>query len=145
MAAQINNILHKDLSPAPAAIMCVCKKLDECRNIIDQDIPNAGESSTLRWKIYSLLQSQDSDGNGAIYKELRCSIHLGLLGENGDPLTLPCGHTYCRECIKPIIVSQNKICPDCRTPIHISLEELRTNVSIKAIVDRLIPRQIRHN
>jgi hypothetical protein len=114
----------------------IIKRLEECIDRL-KAVPDAGNSVHLRWTIYKLLQAQQSDGDCAIYKELRCSIHLGLAGENGPPVTLPCGHTYCRSCIAQVI-HENQNCPDCRgviPPVH-----LHNNVAIKAIVDRLIPR-----
>ena len=129
------------------SIQELIQQLDNCIGITSV-IPDVGNNTHVRWGIYQLLQAQQSDGDCAIYKELRCSIHLGLMGEheNSPPVTLPCGHTYCKECIKPIIqartYNREAICPDCRTPIKLSLNDLKTNIAIKAIVDRLIPRII---
>lgn len=104
-------------------------------------IPEAGESVLLRWRIYKLIQAQKGDGDCAVYKELRCSIHLDLLGGNGAPVTLPCGHSYCAGCIEPILASgSTRCCPDCRCPIRLTSGELNPTVAIKAIVDRLLPR-----
>jgi hypothetical protein len=118
----------------------VIELLDEAIKAI-KAIPDAGESVHLRWRIYQLLQAQKTDGDSAIYKELRCSIHLDLLGEKGPPVTLPCGHSYCTDCIAPIVngTSWNQTCPDCRGIIPNGIN-LRPNVAIKAIVDRLLPR-----
>jgi hypothetical protein len=107
-------------------------------------VPEAGQSATLRWRIYQLIQAQQSD-DACFYKELRCAIHLGLCGEvGGDPVTLPgCGHTYCRECIAPVMAAggAQRKCPQCRVPIAVAVDALRTNVAIKGVVDRLLPRQ----
>ena len=102
-------------------------------------LPEAGQSATLRWKIYQLIQSQQSE-DSAFYKELRCPVHLGLCGEVSDPVTLPgCGHSYCRTCVAPIMAGANPRCPQCRAPIAVPLDQLRTTVAIKGVVDRLLP------
>lgn len=98
----------------------------------------------LRWHIYQLLQAQaGDDGLGALYKELRCSIHLGLVGENGAPYTLACGHTFCYDCLEQLFASSsNCMCPDCRKPLtRYCLAELKPNIAIKAIVERLLPKK----
>ena len=129
------------ISTSPNPLEKVIEKLDEC--IISlQSIPNTGECSTVRWKIYKLIQAQQGDCNGALYKELRCSIHLGLIGENGFPVTLPCGHNYCIYCISPIlsVLYSAKICPECRSPINITLDQLKPNIALQSIVTYLLPR-----
>jgi len=108
--------------------------------------PDAGESGILRQRIYELIQSQKGDGNCAIYKELRCAIHLDLVGENGAPTTLlGCGHTFCIGCITPIInnpAPASRKCPVCRTLITTSVAQLKENSAIKNIVDKLLPRHV---
>ncbi len=107
--------------------------------------PNAGESVHLRWHVYQLLQAQQGDGEGALYKELRCSIHLGLMGECGSPHTLPCGHTFCYDCLQSLFAissSSSTTCPDCRQALPSSIQALRPNIAVKAIVERLLPRQL---
>jgi len=108
---------------------------------IVQGVREAGDSGLLRWRIYQLLQAQKNDGNSAIYKELRCAVCLDLAGLNGPPVTIGCGHTYCKGCITPIATGAvpGRKCPDCRAPI-VAGSPLVTNVAIKAIVERLVPR-----
>lgn len=115
--------------------------------LIEQAIPivrgvrEAGDSPLLREKIYQLLQAQKNDGDSAIYKELRCGVCLDLAGLNGPPVTIGCGHTYCMGCITPIATGAvaGRKCPDCRAPIVAGIP-LVTNVAIKRIVERLLPR-----
>jgi hypothetical protein len=110
----------------------------------DPDSSSSSSSIHLRWHIYQLLQAQaGDDGLGALYKELRCSIHLGLMGENGPPYTLPCGHSFCYDCLVSLFASvTNCSCPDCRKPMsRHCLTELHPNIAIKAIVERLLPKK----
>lgn len=106
-------------------------------------IPGAGESGGLRQQIYKLVQSQMGSDNAAFYKELKCPIHLGTLGDAGSPpVTLPCGHSFCAACITPVINNPspaNRRCPSCRAPITIAVADLRTNVAIQDIVRRILP------
>ena len=122
--------------PELAAIILIRKV-----SMILQHIPDVGESAYLRQEIYGLLQSQKGDGNCAIYKELTCSICTETLGYNGSPATIPCGHSYCKNCIQPVIIGYpaGRVCPDCRTPIPAGTV-LKDNIAIKSIVDRLKPR-----
>lgn len=116
--------------------------LKESAEII-KAISDAGSSTMLRWRIYQLIQAQEGSDNAALYKELRCPIHLGLAGEYSDPVTLPCGHSFCKTCIAPLytptISATNRKCPQCRIPITVSYDSLKTNVCIKGITDHLLP------
>jgi hypothetical protein len=116
---------------------------------IIEAVPDAGESPMLRWRLYQAIQAQMGGDNSALYKELRCSIHLGLAGECSDPVTLPCGHSFCKTCIAPlyyvsVTVSQRK-CPQCRVPITVPYSSLKTNVAINGISSHLLPLGTRHD
>jgi hypothetical protein len=110
---------------------------------ITKTVPEAGSSGALRWRLYQAVQAQEGDDDAAFYKELRCSIHLGLAGEMSEPVTLPCGHTYCKTCVAPFYkvgasVGARK-CPQCREPITVMYQSLKVNFAIKGIVDHLLP------
>ena len=107
--------------------------------VIIKSVPGAGGSGALRWRIYELLQAQEGSDDSALYKELRCSICIGLSGSSSDPTTLPCGHSFCKSCIAPLFTRTQCKCPQCRAPITISYDSLRTTVAIKGISDHLLP------
>ncbi len=102
-------------------------------------VPDAGASGALRARLYRAVQAQDGHDDAAFYKELRCSIHLGLAGELSEPVTLPCGHSFCRACVEPLYRTAAPKCPQCREPIRVAYGSLRVNVAIKGIVDHLLP------
>lgn len=112
-------------------------------------VPGAGGSGTIRWRIYQLIQAQEGDDNAALYKELKCSIHLGLAGECSDPVTLPCGHSFCKTCIAPmyyasVLPSQRK-CPHCREQITVSYSSLKPSIAIMGVTNHLLPRGTTHD
>jgi len=109
---------------------------------ITKTVAGAGESVELRWRIYEMIQSQAGSDNAALYKELSCSIHLGLAGELSEPITLPCGHTFCKTCVAPLYtgsINQRK-CPSCRVNIAVAYETLKPNMAIKGVIAHLLPR-----
>ena len=110
---------------------------------ITMSVPDAGASGGLRSRLYHAVQAQDGHDDAAFYKELRCSIHIGLAGELSDPVTLPCGHTFCKTCVAPLFKmgasDATRKCPQCRDPIRVAYWSLRVNVAIKGIVDHLLP------
>ena len=57
--------------------------------------------------------SQDDASNEEM-EDFRCSICLDYMVE---PMTAPCGHTYCECCIAKWLHEQ-KSCPTCRAPVR---------------------------
>jgi hypothetical protein len=70
----------------------------------------------------------------SIHSELICIICKKPFVE---PVSTPCDHTFCRECLKQWIDKNKKTCPTCRHPI-LSID-LVTQVSrpLRNMVDRL--------
>uniref|UniRef100_A0A8D3CUS1 RING-type domain-containing protein n=1 Tax=Scophthalmus maximus TaxID=52904 RepID=A0A8D3CUS1_SCOMX len=63
----------------------------------------------------------------ASYKEdLTCSICLTIFS---DPVILPCGHSFCRECISLSLKSQRQ-CPQCRADVPEDDLKWRTRLSL---------------
>ena len=129
-------------SPAEQAIVPAKVFISQAAGIVAA-IPGAGESGGLRQQIYRLVQSQMGSDNAAFYKELKCPIHLGTLGDAGSPpVTLPCGHSFCAACITPVVSNPspaNRRCPSCRAPITIAVADLRPNVALQDVVRRILP------
>lgn len=68
--------------------------------------------------------------------ELSCPICLHLYS---DPVSLPCGHNYCRTCICQHIDSEHSLtcfprCPECRE-VYQGNESLQRNFKLSSIID----------
>jgi len=133
--------------PTPAQILEPALELLRHALIIIRATPNLGTNRMFTTQLYELIKSQRSDTEDcAIYKELRCLIPGGvshLCGSNGDAITLLCGHTYCRECIRPYFghicpcLGPNLRCP-CNYRLNIPIDTIGKSVSVSNIVRSLI-------
>uniref|UniRef100_A0A8C7X1C3 RING-type domain-containing protein n=1 Tax=Oryzias sinensis TaxID=183150 RepID=A0A8C7X1C3_9TELE len=63
---------------------------------------------------------------------LTCSVCLSLFTE---PVTLFCGHSFCRECISSFLSSQ-QCCPQCRSDVSMKKTPLTTNHALKSLAER---------
>ncbi|XP_069809114.1 nuclear factor 7, brain-like [Dendropsophus ebraccatus] len=72
-------------------------------------------------------------------EELTCSICLNIYR---DPVTLSCGHNFCRDCIDRVLDSQRRFrtysCPDCRRNFRQRPSWCR-NVALRGIVQHFQP------
>ncbi|KAH3843339.1 hypothetical protein DPMN_116854 [Dreissena polymorpha] len=54
-----------------------------------------------------------------------------------DPVTIPCGHTFCRPCL---IKNQSKQCKHCKAiHPHMNISRIKTNVLFSQIIDKCFP------
>ncbi|XP_077346710.1 E3 ubiquitin/ISG15 ligase TRIM25-like [Lithobates pipiens] len=71
-------------------------------------------------------------------KELECSICLNIYT---DPVTLKCGHNFCRDCIGHALDTQERSggysCPDCREEFQ-DRPALRRNITLRNIVENFL-------
>lgn len=72
--------------------------------------------------------------------ELDCHVCYSLIL---DPLTTPCGHTFCRRCVAGVL-SYSDLCPVCRRKLNIlsNLQAEPANKRIADLVESLFPDQI---
>uniref|UniRef100_A0A667XA80 RING-type domain-containing protein n=1 Tax=Myripristis murdjan TaxID=586833 RepID=A0A667XA80_9TELE len=64
--------------------------------------------------------------------DLTCSICLTIFT---DPVSLLCGHSFCKECIT-ISLSKKDQCPQCRTTVPIEEKYLPTSHILKSLADK---------
>ncbi|XP_073463127.1 E3 ubiquitin/ISG15 ligase TRIM25-like [Aquarana catesbeiana] len=73
--------------------------------------------------------------------ELHCSICLSIFA---DPVILPCGHNFCKVCIKCVLESQEGSrvysCPECREEFQEKPALLR-NITLRNIAERFLSAQ----
>lgn len=65
--------------------------------------------------------------------QVTCSI---CLGRYCDPVTLPCGHSFCGNCIQNSWRCCEKTCPECRQPFPEGVKLCR-NVTLSTLVQAL--------
>jgi hypothetical protein len=63
-----------------------------------------------------------------IQTHLECSLCLGLICE---PISISCGHSFCRVCLVKSLARHKKKCPTCREVCHVSAENAAENFMIK--------------
>ncbi|KTG36695.1 hypothetical protein cypCar_00009619 [Cyprinus carpio] len=69
--------------------------------------------------------------SGALNEELQCSICLDVFT---DPVTIPCGHNFCRTCLnKHWTNTQTCFCPFCKETLS-RRPDLKINTTLKEVV-----------
>ncbi|KAG0559705.1 hypothetical protein KC19_10G124700 [Ceratodon purpureus] len=69
--------------------------------------------------------------------ELDCTLCLKLLHQ---PITTPCGHSFCRQCLLQALDHGNK-CPICRTVIFVSPKTYPVSVTLNNLIQRNFPEE----
>ena len=73
-----------------------------------------------------------------IEEEFVCSICLDLMHQ---PVTTPCGHTFCKQCMKDALKIKPE-CTTCRTPLGETFRErMPTNITLQSLIERKYPSQ----
>jgi hypothetical protein len=80
-----------------------------------------------------------ADGVASLHQVLlECPICLQLLCE---PLTTPCGHSFCRPCLVSTLRKNKKKCPSCRAVCHMEPETQSESIVLASIVKTCFPSQ----
>uniref|UniRef100_A0A7I4AXZ7 Uncharacterized protein n=1 Tax=Physcomitrium patens TaxID=3218 RepID=A0A7I4AXZ7_PHYPA len=69
--------------------------------------------------------------------DLDCTLCLKLLHQ---PITTPCGHSFCRACLLQALDHGNK-CPMCRTVIFVSPKTYPVSVTLNNLIQRNFPEE----
>ncbi|KAJ5171380.1 uncharacterized protein N7500_004163 [Penicillium coprophilum] len=72
--------------------------------------------------------------------ELDCQVCYALVL---DPMTTPCGHTFCRKCVARVL-DHTDLCPICRRKLGMpnDLQSEPINQTVARLIDHLFPDQI---
>jgi ATP-dependent protease La (LON) substrate-binding domain/Zinc finger, C3HC4 type (RING finger) len=77
----------------------------------------------------------------ATRNELDCQVCFALVL---DPLTLSCGHTFCRKCVARVL-DHSQTCPACRRPLLLTpgaLQSAESNKPLSKLLLALCPNQV---
>ena len=70
----------------------------------------------------------------ALSELLECSVCLESLDATSK--VLPCQHTFCKRCLEEIVSTKSELrCPECRTLVNISVDELPTNILLIRLLE----------
>jgi len=86
------------------------------------------------------MEQQKPTSSGSIIDVtlLECSICLNLLVE---PISIPCGHTFCRTCLVTTLQRAQKKCPLCRAVCAVDAPNQNENVHLSTILKACFPQQ----
>ncbi|KAJ6375707.1 hypothetical protein OIU77_000638 [Salix suchowensis] len=134
-----NNLVNPYLLKANALILL--EKYDLAQDVVLSGLQVDPFSNPLRVSLRNLermLGSMMSKSFGKPERsdEFDCTLCLKLLFE---PITTPCGHSFCRSCLFQSMDRGNK-CPLCRTVLFISPRTCSISVTLNNIIQRNFPR-----
>lgn len=75
-----------------------------------------------------------------VRNELDCQLCYSLIL---DPLTTPCGHTFCRKCVT-LVLNHSDLCPVCRRTLNMPsrIQSEPMNKRLSGLMQTLIPHQV---
>ncbi|KAL9272140.1 LON peptidase N-terminal domain and RING finger protein 3-like protein [Drosera capensis] len=88
-------------------------------------------------RTYSSSSARRNAGKPERSDDFDCTLCLKLLY---DPITTPCGHTFCRSCLFQSMDRSNK-CPLCRTVLFNTPRTCATSVTLNNIIQKTFPEE----
>ncbi|KAJ4839508.1 hypothetical protein Tsubulata_030126 [Turnera subulata] len=135
-----NNSVNPYILKANALILL--EKYESARDVILSGLQIDPFSNRLQACLRNLEKIMASLMNRSIGKPERtddfdCTLCLKLLFE---PVTTPCGHSFCRSCLLQSMDRGNK-CPLCRTVLFISPRTCAISVTLNNIIQKNFPEE----
>jgi Lon protease-like protein len=108
-------------------------KKEEAKSLLEDLTQKFKNSEVFKKKLETMENTvQKEDPLCKISNELDCGLCFRTYFE---PITTPCGHTFCRECLARALDYAQK-CPLCRAPIHCRPEVHPVTVIINDLVQK---------
>ncbi|GLT43537.1 hypothetical protein SLA2020_174790 [Shorea laevis] len=105
-------------------------QLDPFSGILQSSLQNLNSTT-------SILVGSRSHGRAESTDDFDCTVCLKLLYE---PITTPCGHSFCRACLFQTMDIGNK-CPLCRKVLFISPRTCTISVTLNNIIQKNFPEE----
>ncbi|MFS7962963.1 putative transcription factor C2H2 family [Helianthus anomalus] len=120
-----------------ANALILLEKFELARDVIFTGLQVDASSNALKKleKFTANIFGKRNHGQTPRTDDFDCTVCLKLLYE---PITTPCGHTFCRSCLFQSMDRGNR-CPLCRTVLFISPRTCAISVTLKNIIERNFP------
>ncbi|XP_023924977.2 uncharacterized protein LOC112036407 [Quercus suber] len=125
-----SNPLRASLQNLERTSASLIGRRETCSNHLHASLQELGETST------SSIERK-SHGRPERTDDFDCTLCLKLLYE---PVTTPCGHSFCRSCLFQSMDRGNK-CPLCRTVLFISPRTCAVSVTLNNIIQKNFPEE----
>lgn len=80
------------------------------------------------------VQNLKANTRAKLEESITCPVCIELFSSTRDPITIPCGHSLCRVCLRESLRIRPQ-CPVCREPTPGPVESYKRSVTIGALVD----------
>jgi len=103
-----------------------------------EEAPTFGQDAAAERRADDVKGGEKKEGEGAMIEMsmLECSVCLQLLCE---PVTTPCGHTFCRPCLVGTLRKNKKKCPSCRAICQIEPETHSETIALSSVAKAVFP------
>ncbi|CAL0319881.1 unnamed protein product [Lupinus luteus] len=126
-----------------ANALSLLEKFEEARDVILSGLQVDPFSNSLRTSLQNLEREScrstgtNMHGQPERNDDFDCTVCLKLLYE---PVTTPCGHSFCRSCLFQAMDCGNR-CPLCRTVLFFSPRTCSISVTLKNIIEKNFPEE----
>ncbi len=122
---------EREIYPYPNVLHAVvsCKRAGDVRRVTHDE-------SIVLHEIVDHMSSMDSSD---LHEVLECPVCMRLLYQ---PVTPPCGHSFCSHCLLAILDRSAPKCPLCRCVFHTGLRDVPVSKVLEQVIQRLYPEEM---